>query len=388
MPRVVFVSNYFNHHQASFSDAMFNMPDVEYYFIETTVMSDSRKKLGYGIDEKPKYVLSAYESEKTRSYCADLIDKADFVIIGSADDKWLENRHKQGKFVFRYNERFYKNGVPKWKIPLIYVRNYCKFGRFKNEYLLCASAFAAADAALTRTYLGKTYKWGYFPETKLYDLKKLFDKKSRNDKVSILWCGRLIGWKHPDVTIQLAEKLKKNHIDFSLNIIGCGAMENELQSMIQQKDLSDKVKMLGSMKPDEVREYMERSDVFLFTSDFREGWGAVLNESMNSGCAVVASHAIGSVPFLIENWRNGIVYQNGNLEQLYNIVEKLIKSPDLRQQIGRNAYKSMTELWNASIAAERLMVLYNDLRKKSFCDQFETGPCSRAEIIKNGWFRG
>lgn len=51
------------------------------------------------------------------------------------------------------------------------------------------------------------------------------------------------------------------------------------------------------MKASEVRSYMEKADIYLFTSDFNEGWGAVLNESMNSGCAVVASHAIGSVPF-------------------------------------------------------------------------------------------
>ncbi len=60
--------------------------------------------------------------------------------------------------------------------------------------------------------------------------------------------------------------------------------------------------MLGAMSPDKVRAYMERADVFLFTSDFNEGWGAVLNESMNSGCAVVASHAMVSA-FLNQGWR-------------------------------------------------------------------------------------
>ena len=49
---------------------------------------------------------------------------------------------------------------------------------------------------------------------------------------------------------------------------------------------------------------MEKSEIFLFTSDKGEGWGAVLNESMNSACAVVASHAIGSVPFLLKDGEN------------------------------------------------------------------------------------
>jgi hypothetical protein len=37
------------------------------------------------------------------------------------------------------------------------------------------------------------------------------------------------------------------------------------------------------MPPEEVRVHMEQSNIYLFTSDFGEGWGAVLNEAMNSG---------------------------------------------------------------------------------------------------------
>ena len=88
--------------------------------------------------------------------------------------------------------------------------------------------------------------------------------------------------------------------------------------MIRSKGVEDCVEMLGAMSPDEVRAYMERADVFLFTSDFNEGWGAVLNESMNSGCAVVASHAIGSVPFLIKDGVNGLIYENGNQKHFEN----------------------------------------------------------------------
>ena len=33
---------------------------------------------------------------------------------------------------------------------------------------------------------------------------------------------------------------------------------------------------------------------------------------MNSACAVVANSAIGSVPFLIKNKENGLIYENGN----------------------------------------------------------------------------
>ena len=91
--------------------------------------------------------------------------------------------------------------------------------------------------------------------------------------------------------------------------------------MIREKKLEDCVHMLGAMSPDEVRKHMEQANIFLFTSDRNEGWGAVLNEAMNSGCAVVASHAIGSVPYLIKNGNNGYIYENeGQLHSL--VIEK------------------------------------------------------------------
>ena len=46
---------------------------------------------------------------------------------------------------------------------------------------------------------------------------------------------------------------------------------------------------------------MEKSHIHLFTSNHLEGWGAVVNEAMNSGCAVVANREAGAVPYLIEH---------------------------------------------------------------------------------------
>ena len=91
--------------------------------------------------------------------------------------------------------------------------------------------------------------------------------------------------------------LSRKRLFFQNDPYWYGEMEEQLHNMIRDKSLEDCVEMPGAMKASEVRSYMEKADIYLFTSDFNEGWGAVLNESMNSGCAVVASHAIGSVRF-------------------------------------------------------------------------------------------
>lgn len=393
--KIVFLTNCYNHHQAPLAEALWNKTNGDFCFIETQQMTQERKNMGWGEKNYPSYVVP-YDCYKSKKHeIQKVINNADVVIMGSAPDELLLERLSHRKLTFRYSERMFKTECPQWQIPLRIVKNYYRFGRHKSEYLLCSSAYTAGDFERVKTFKGKCYKWGYFPEVKRYDVAELMKKKLsvtsaglKHPQASILWAGRLIGWKHPDASIRVAASLKEKGYSFRMSIIGDGEMKEQLQKMIIDNDLSSRVEMLGSMSPKEVREHMEKADIYLFTSDFNEGWGAVLNEAMNSGCAVVASHAIGSVPFLIRNGENGFVYENGNQEQLEQRVEALLSDQNYRSKLGINAYKTLSETWNADVAAERFIALADLLRaKKDVSNLFLDGPCSVAERINNDWFK-
>ena len=195
-------------------------------------------------------------------------------------------------------------------------------------------------------------------------------------KHSILWVARLIPLKHPEAPIEVARQLKAAGYNFQLNIIGVGPLREKLEKLIKKYALEDEVCLLGAMSPEAVREYMEESEIFLFTSDKNEGWGAVLNESMNSGCAVVASDAIGSVPYLLNDGENGLTYKSGKVKDLYKKVKWLLDNPDKRKEMGEKAYQTLVETWNAETAAERLLALIEDIQKGEGI-RFVSGPCSR-----------
>ncbi|MBQ9082433.1 MAG: glycosyltransferase, partial [Clostridia bacterium] len=242
----------------------------------------------------------------------------------------------------------------------------------------------AADYNLHGAFLGKSSKWGYFPETKHYDIDVLMAQKR---PTRILWCGRFLDWKHPEQAIAVAARLKAAGYAFELELIGSGALEQTLRQQIADGGLSDCVRLTGALSPDEVRTRMETAGIYLFTSDFHEGWGAVLNEAMNSGCAVAASHAIGAVPFLVKPGENGQIYRSGDTDALYRKVKFLLDHPETQQMLGRNAYDTIVRLWNAETAAERLLRLTEELRKHGRCDLYTDGPCSRAPFLKNNWFK-
>lgn len=381
---IVFLTNFYNHHQSAQARAFHFMNDVEYKFVETIPMSQERINLGWGVEQKPDYVVDYQTFTENRSSIQKLIDTADVVIIGSAPVEMVVPRLKEGKLTFLYSERIYKKGYQAYKFPIRLFRLYKNYGRYSNFYLLCSSAYSASDYAKTFTFVNKAYKWGYFPETKRYD-EDLWRKKE-SDVPRLLWCGRFLTWKHPDDVLRVAERLKQDGYRFELSFIGSGELEAQLKFMIEELGLKDCVRLLGTRSPEQVREHMDRTNVFLFTSDRNEGWGAVLNESMNSGCAVVASHAIGAVPFLMKNGENGLIYQSGNVEMLYEKVKYLLDHPEEGTRLGHAAYRTITEEWTAETAAKRFVKLAQQLLDgEKHPNLFLDGPCSKAQILTERW---
>lgn len=376
--KLVFASNFFNHHQKPISDALAQMDGIEYHFLSFSPMPDERKNMGYDDHSDPSYVIKAYESKEALRHCLRLIKEADAVILGSAPPRYLLNRIWSNKLVLYYSERPLKKGkqilkyIPRWLLWHIRYPNH------KKIYLLCASAYTAGDFVKFGLFKNKTYKWGYFPETIHYDsMEELIDQKEKNH---ILWCGRFLDWKHPDDALIVAKNLRDEGYSFRMSFIGGGEMDEQLRRMATEYQLEEYVQFLGTMPPENVRKYMEKAGIFLFTSDRKEGWGAVLNEAMNSGCAVVGSDEIGSVPYLIQDRNNGLVYESGNTDMLYEKTKYLLENPGCQKKIGIGAYKTMQATWNSEVASHRLLALIRALladEKNPLC--FDEGPCSKAD---------
>lgn len=381
---IIFVSNYFNHHQRALSDSLNSITKGNYTFISTIPMRQERSILGYGETNIPDYVWYSYKDPDSNARCQQLIDTADVVIAGSAPESMLAKRIRQGKLTLRYMERPLKNGLQLLKYPQRFLKWHLQNPSSKPVYLLCASAYTSADYHQYGLFSGKCFRWGYFPQQITYNpIQTLLEQK---DEHQLLWVGRFLDWKHPDDAIYLAEQLRNDGYSFRLDLIGCGEMEAELQRLIDVNGLSDFVRLLGPMKPQQVRKYMERAGIFLFTSDRREGWGAVLNEAMNSGCAVIASHAAGATPFLVRHGENGLIYQSENRISLYEHTKQLLNNPELQISLGVAAYDTITTEWNANTAAQRLITLLDCLLHSSD-SPFSSGPCSAAEHLQDDWWK-
>lgn len=313
--------------------------------------------------------------------CQALIDEADVVIFGGTDEEcYIQNRLHTGKPIWRYSERLYKTGRYKFISPRGLKKKYLDHTRYNRSrvYLLCSGAYVAGDFRLVLAYPGKKFRYGYFPAFKQYDLDALMAGKGNEENIPrLFWAARMIDWKHPELPIELAAHLKKQGYRFRLLMAGGGAMQDEMLAYAKKLQVEDVVQFLGNQNPDNVRIFMEQSQIYLTTSDYEEGWGAVINEAMNSGCAVVANKAMGAAPYLLQNGNNGLLYRNGNKKQFFAQVRTLLDDPVLCEKLGRAAYETIANTWNANVAADRLLDLIMAEYKGEALPQFENGPLSK-----------
>lgn len=382
--KIAFYTNFLTHHQLPFCLEMYKKYCDDFKFVSTVKINEERLSLGYkDMDNDYPFVLKAYESEEKYKEAIKLALDSDVVIMGSTEtDEYITERLKQDKLTFRYYARIFYKGIFSIfdfkNLKIVYNKHF-KYRKNKNLYLLCASGYGPNDFNKLGMYIDKCFKWGYFPETKIYDEKELMLKKEK-DKINIVWVGRFINWKKPEVMIKLAQKLKKNNYKFEIKMIGNGILFDKIQKQIKKYKLQNEVKLIGAVDSDKVRDYMEKSNIFICTSGKIERWGVVLNEAMNSGCATVAYKGIGGVPFLINNNINGFAYSGFN--DLYNKTEKLISDKELREKISINAYKTISETWTAHNATNNFELLINSIIDKTE-NPVKDGPASNAYPFKS-----
>ena len=386
--KLTFVSNYINHHQMPLAGRLYEKLKSDYCFIQTMPMEKERSDMGWAADvTKIPYVKCFYEEEEE---CRKIIMDSDVVIFGGVEDEsYIEERLQAGKPVIRYSERIYREGQWKAISPRGLLKKYHDHIRYRKApvYLLCAGAYVASDFALIQAYPGKKYCFGYFPAFKEQNIEQLMEKKRKrreeSGKVRILFAARFLTLKHPEYPVHLAKALKDEGVSFELFMIGDGEEKGNVSAEIEKLGLQEDVKFLGFLSPEEVREQMEEADIFLFTSDYREGWGAVVNESMNSGCALIAGHGIGAVPYLLKDGENGYVHRTGVPAEFIKAGVRLAKDREAMEAFGRASYRIIAEEWNDKVAAERLYELCEGIVSGNIVSP-DSGPCSEAPVIKPG----
>ena len=193
------------------------------------------------------------------------------------------------------------------------------------------------------------------------DLRKFAARPPREPALRprLLIIGRLIEFKGFYDLIAACAELKKRNIEFECEIIGDGPLRDALQNQIIGARLDGIVRLLGALPQEEVVRHLAECDVFALAS-IVDGKGAsdilptVILEAMASARPVVSTR-LAAIPEMVRDGESGLLVSPGNVQELANALESLLRDPQLRARLGAGGRRDVEEKFDVDKTAAQLL---------------------------------
>jgi len=247
-----------------------------------------------------------------------------------------------------------------WKTPLYYaIDRWCLK---RCEQVICVSTDLHADCL----ELG-------VPESNLHLIDNAIDLEQYDRKLTtaeakqkLNWpderwhlgaVGRLAPEKGFDYLIRAVAALSDAGVDVGLSILGDGPQKQELETLVSDLNLSERVRLVGHVT--NPKPYYEAMDTYVLSS-LREGLPNVLLEAMAFGVPIVAT-AVAGIPRLIDGLNNGLLVTPCDPNSIATAVQKLMGDQDQKIRMGKagrstieNKFCFQKRMHHVSLVYERL----------------------------------
>ena len=183
-------------------------------------------------------------------------------------------------------------------------------------------------------------------------------KEQHPNRKIILCCGRLVKFKG----FQYVIEAMKNVENSVLLIMGNGPLMESFELYIEENNLKDRVKLLGSISDKKQKEiYYQACDIFVLSSiQTSESFGIVQLEAMKYGKPVINTNLGTGVNYVSVDKETGLTVEPENVGQLTNAINELFNNNELRLQYGRNARQRVDELFSISKITNEYIDLYKE----------------------------
>jgi colanic acid/amylovoran biosynthesis glycosyltransferase len=182
-------------------------------------------------------------------------------------------------------------------------------------------------------------------------------------KVEVVMVGRLVEKKGFEYGLQAFARVAKAHPNTSLTIIGDGARRQSLERLASALAVGNRVTFTGVLSSREVSERLRRSDILLAPSvtgrdGNREGSPMTVKEGSASQVVPVSTYHAG-IPEIVEDGTTGFLVNERDIDGLADRLERLVRDPGLRLQMGRAARQKMEREFDNRVQVDELERLYD-----------------------------
>jgi glycosyltransferase involved in cell wall biosynthesis len=194
-------------------------------------------------------------------------------------------------------------------------------------------------------------------------------KKDGSSPPMIIWLGRIVPPKDPQILIRAAATLRDEGYQFSVSIVGKPIESTvwymkETVALIEKLGLHDTVRLLGFLSDEELQKLMLQSDISVQTSH-TEGLSIALMEHMMFGLAIVATD-VGDTAAAIEDKISGLIIPPKDDVQLTDALRKLLKDVNFRNHLSSEARKRAIAQFSIEAMVHRAYQEY-ELSNSTIC---------------------
>ncbi len=193
------------------------------------------------------------------------------------------------------------------------------------------------------------------------EIRAITERKSAST-VNIISLGRLVEPKCYDIAIETVVQLKeilKDEFHITYTIVGQGPLEASIRALIKAKDLDDVISVVTDAT--DMYALLEASEVYLCTSSF-EGISNALMEAMNCQLPIVATN-VGDNSKLVLHNKTGFVAPVNACKELAENVSKLVRSEDLRKNMGTEAYDHLRSNFSYEAFQQKYLHIISNIEK-------------------------
>lgn len=163
----------------------------------------------------------------------------------------------------------------------------------------------------------------------------------------LLYSGRLSDLDKGVLLLpDILQRVRAAGVDAQLTLAGTGPDEDQLRADFARRGLLDAVHMGGNVPMDQVVSWLAEADCFVLPSRF-EGCPNALLEAMASGRPCVATRIAGSVSWIVEDGRSGLLAPVADAAAFARLVVRLARNPAERQAIGTEARRRIEQHFSA-----------------------------------------
>lgn len=238
-------------------------------------------------------------------------------------------------------------GIKPWiKYPVLILEKIC--ARYTETYI-CVAEFVKKLGLKYRLAPEDKFKVVYNGvKTEL----KVESLKLKDDRINLIFVGRLAEPKKPEMTIEAISLLPneiKNNINFI--IIGDGPKKKMLEKLAEKLKVSVNFKTLTH---EQTIAQLNQEDIFVFISAW-EGFPYTILEAMACGLPIIASN-VGGVNESV-NEKNGILVSN-EVGQIVTAILSLVNDKELRLKLGKQGSDDIVQKFSLDQMLNKIEFIY------------------------------